>query len=84
VKVCNLTRNGNVAVAAYRGEEAVIIRGKARIIKSEIEFVKRTQDHINKYQLRLDDQDRDSLGIPLFNREIRCVVEVTPERILFW
>jgi nitroimidazol reductase NimA-like FMN-containing flavoprotein (pyridoxamine 5'-phosphate oxidase superfamily) len=43
VKVRNLMRNSNVAVAVHSGEEAVIIRGKARIIKSETEFVKRTQ-----------------------------------------
>ena len=84
VKVRNLMRNGNVAAAVYQGEEAVIIRGKARIIKSETEFAKRTQDHIDKYQLRLDEKGRDSMGIPLFNGFVRCVVEVTPERIIFW
>lgn len=84
VKVHNLERNDNVAVAAYRGEEAVIIRGRGRVIDSEEEFVRRTQDHIDKYRLRLDEHGRDSLGIPLFNRRIRCVVEVTPKRILFW
>jgi len=84
VKVRNLARNSNVAVAAYHGEEAVIIQGKGRVIKDETEFARRTQDHIDKYQLRLDEQGRDSLGIPLFNNKVRCVVEVTPERILFW
>jgi nitroimidazol reductase NimA-like FMN-containing flavoprotein (pyridoxamine 5'-phosphate oxidase superfamily) len=84
VKVRNLTRNSNVAVATYHGEEAVIIRGKGRVIKDENEFARRTQDHIGKYQLRLDEQGRDSLGIPLFNNKVRCVVEVTSERIVFW
>lgn len=84
VKVRNLMTNSNVAVAVYRGEEAVIIKGKARVIKNKAEFAKRTQDHIHKYRIRSDDQGKDSLGIPLFNRKIRCVVEVTPEKILFW
>lgn len=84
MKVRNLAKNNNVAVAVYRGEEAVIIRGKGRIVDNSQEFVKRTQDHIEKYQLQLDRQGRDSLGILLFNEKIRCVVEVTPKRILFW
>ena len=84
MKVHNLIRNNNVAVAVYCGEEAVIIRGKARLIDSDEEFVKRTQDHINKYQLKLDEHGRDSFGIPLFNNRVRCVIEVTPKRILFW
>ena len=84
VKVHNLIRNNNVAVAVYHGEEAVIIRGTARLIDSSEEFVKRTQDHIDKYRLKLDEHGRDSLGIPLFDNKIRCVVEVTPRRTLFW
>lgn len=84
VKVRNLLVNSSVAVAVYHGEEAVILRGKGRVIDNEEEFAKRTRDHINKYQLRLDEHGRDSLGIPLFNEEIRCVIEVAPKRILFW
>lgn len=84
VKIHNLKTNDNVAVAVYRDEEAVIIRGKGRVVDREDEFVKRTQDHIDKYQLQLDKQGRDTLGIPLFNRKIRCVVEVTPRRTTFW
>jgi nitroimidazol reductase NimA-like FMN-containing flavoprotein (pyridoxamine 5'-phosphate oxidase superfamily) len=84
VKVRNLLRNSNVAVAVYSGEEAVVIRGKGRVIDSHEEFVKRTQQHIDKYKLRLDSQGRDSLGIPLLDEKIRCVVEVTPERVMFW
>jgi hypothetical protein len=26
----------------------------------------------------------DSLGIPLFDPRVRCVVEVTPRRLIFW
>lgn len=84
VKVRNLRGNNNVAVAVYSGEEAVIMMGKGRVIESEKEFVKRTQEHVDKYHLRLDAQGKDPLGIPLFNRKIRCVVEVTPKRTLFW
>jgi len=54
LKVRNLRRNHNVAIAVYHDEEAVIIRGKGRIIESENDFIKRTQQHINKYHLKLD------------------------------
>jgi len=84
MKFRNLLRNDNVAVAVYREEEAVIIRGRGRVVDSEEEFVRRTQDHIDKYRLRLDEHGRDSLGIPLFDGKVRCVIEVTPKRILFW
>lgn len=83
VEIRNLLRNCNVAVAVYRGEEAVLIRGKRRILDSDEEFIRRIQDHIERYELKIDDEGRDSLGIPLFNRKIRCVVEVVPERMLF-
>lgn len=84
MKVRNLIRNSYVAVAVYREEEAVIIRGRGRVVDSEEEFVRRTQNHIDKYRLRLDEHGRDSLGIPMFNGKVRCVIEVTPERVLFW
>lgn len=84
VKVRNLARNGNVAVAVYRGEEAVILRGKGKIIADRNDFIKRTQEHIDKYRLQLDEHGRDSMGIPLFDAKIRCIVEVVPEKILFW
>lgn len=83
-KVRNLLRNRNVAVAVYRGEEAVIIRGEGRIIDEDEEFLRRTRDHIQKYKLRIDSEGRNSLGIPLFNKGIRCVIEVTPKRTMFW
>jgi hypothetical protein len=73
-----------MAVAVYSGEEAVIIRGKGRIIDNNKEFIKRTQDHINKYRLKLDEQGRDSMGIPLFDKDVRCVIEVIPKRTIFW
>lgn len=46
MKVCNLLRNNNVAVTVYHGEEAVIIRGKGKVVDSDKEFIRRTQDHI--------------------------------------
>jgi nitroimidazol reductase NimA-like FMN-containing flavoprotein (pyridoxamine 5'-phosphate oxidase superfamily) len=82
VKVRNLLKNNRVAIAVYREDEAVIVRGTARIVDDE-EF-KRTQEHIGKYGLRLDEQGKDSMGIPLFDSKVRCVVEVSPKRILFW
>ena len=84
VKVRNLSRNNNVAVAVYRGEEAVVIRGKGRVVEDHQEFRRRTQDHVDKYRLQLDDHGRNSLGIPLFDRRVRCVIEATPKSILFW
>jgi nitroimidazol reductase NimA-like FMN-containing flavoprotein (pyridoxamine 5'-phosphate oxidase superfamily) len=84
VKVRNLSRNSNVAVAVYREEEAVVIRGNGQVMDSDEEFIRRTQDHIDKYGLRLDEHGRDSLGIPLFDKKVRCVVEITPKRIMFW
>ncbi len=84
LKVRNLLKNDGVAIAVYGGEQAVIIRGKGRIVGTDEEFVKRTQDHIRKYRLQLDEQGRDSLRIPLFDRNIRCIIEVTPRRTLFW
>jgi nitroimidazol reductase NimA-like FMN-containing flavoprotein (pyridoxamine 5'-phosphate oxidase superfamily) len=84
VKVRNLSHNNCVAVAVYSGEEAVIIRGKGRLVESDEEFVRRTQEHIDKYKLKLDECGRDSLGIPLFDKKIRCVIEVVGERIIFW
>ena len=84
VKVRNLLRNNNVAVAVYNGEEAVIIKGKGHIIDDEREFFKRTQEHIDKCRLKLDSCGRDSMGIPLFDKKVRCVIEVIPKKILFW
>jgi nitroimidazol reductase NimA-like FMN-containing flavoprotein (pyridoxamine 5'-phosphate oxidase superfamily) len=86
VKAHNLLTNPNVAVAVYSGdfgEEAVIIRGQARILSGD-EFLRRTQEHIYKYQLRLDEQGRDMLGIPLFDSTVRCVIEITAKRLIFW
>jgi len=83
-KVHNIKKNKNVAITVYSAEEAVILRGEARIIRDEEEFVKRTQAHVNKYNLKLDEQGRDSMGIPLCNSKIRCVVEITPKKTKFW
>lgn len=84
VKVRNLAKNSNVAIAVYRAEEAVIIRGRGKVIADRNEFIKRTQEHIDKYRLQLDKHGRDAMGIPLFDAKIRSVIEVVPERILFW
>ncbi len=84
VKVRNLTKNRNVAIAIYRGEETVIIRGKGEVVTDRDEFIKRTQEHIDKYRLQLDEHGRDSMGIPLFNAKIRCIIEIVPDKILFW
>ncbi len=84
VKVRNLAKNCNVAIAVYRGEEAVIIRGRGKVIADKNEFTERTQEHIDKYRLQLDEHGRDSMGIPLFNAKIRCVIEIAPDKILFW
>jgi nitroimidazol reductase NimA-like FMN-containing flavoprotein (pyridoxamine 5'-phosphate oxidase superfamily) len=84
VKIRNLLRNENVSIAVYSGEEAVILRGKGRIIEDDAEFIRRTQDHIGKYKLKLDGEGKDSLGIPLFNKKRRCVVEVRGMHLTFW
>jgi len=84
LKVRNLRRNHNVTIAVYHDEEAVIIRGKGHIIESENEFNSRTQQHIDKYHLKLDAQGRDSMGIQLFNSQIRCVIEIASGKVLFW
>jgi nitroimidazol reductase NimA-like FMN-containing flavoprotein (pyridoxamine 5'-phosphate oxidase superfamily) len=84
VKVRNVLKNDNVAVAVYSGDDAVIIRGRGRVIDDEQEFIRKTQDHVDKYRLTVDSRGRDSLGIPLFNQEIHCVVEITPRRVVFW
>ncbi len=83
-KVRNLTKNSNVAIAVYRGEEAVIIRGKGKVITDRNEFIKRTQEHTDKYRLQLDEHGRDAMRIPLLDAKIRCVIEIVPEKILFW
>jgi nitroimidazol reductase NimA-like FMN-containing flavoprotein (pyridoxamine 5'-phosphate oxidase superfamily) len=83
VKVRNL-RNRNVAVAVFKSEEAVIIGGKGRVVEEDDGFARRIEDHVEKYRLKLDSQGRDSLGIPLFDKKIRCVIEVAADRTLYW
>ena len=84
LKVRNLRGNHNVAIAVYCDEEAVVIEGKGCIIENESDFIRRTQEHVNKYHLKLNAQGRNSMGIPLFNFQIRCVIEISTEKILFW
>jgi len=84
VKVRNIKKNSNVAIAIYSAEEAVTIRGEGRVIEDQGEFGRRTQQHVKKHNLKLDEQGRDSMGIPLYNSRIQCVVEVTPKKVMFW
>jgi len=98
MKVRNINRNDNVAVAVYSGEEAVIMRGRGTVVEDEKQFVRLTQLHIDKYNrlfniahrtegieyIKLDEQGRDSMGISLFDSNVRCVIEVKPDEILFW
>ena len=84
VKVMNLLNNNKMAMAVYSGDEVVILRGKAQIVEDNEEFVRRTHDHITKYHLKLDKNGKDSLGIPLFDKSMRCVVEVTSTHTAFW
>jgi len=79
-------------------DEAAIIQGTGRIVEDEEEFRLLTQAHIDKYNrlyntahktggveyIKLNPQGRDSMGIPLFDHRVRCIIEVKPERILFW
>jgi len=99
VKVQNLLKNPYVAVTVYNyRQEAVVIRGKGRIVENEEEFQRLTQLHIDKYNrlfnkirgtknveyIKLDEKGRDNMGIPLFDSKIRCVIEIISEKFLFW
>jgi general stress protein 26 len=99
VKVRNIRYNPNVAIVICNtADEAIVMRGKAHLINDEKEFKRLTQAHIDKYNrlfniahntqgveyVKLDARGRDSMGIPLFDTTVRCVVEVIPERTLFW
>ena len=84
LKVRNLLSNNKAALAVYSREEAVILRGQGRIVEDHNEFIRRTNDHISKYHLRLDKNGKDSMGIPLFDESVRCVVEVVSQRTIFW
>lgn len=99
VKVRNVQSNPYVAMAVYNmHDEAVCVQGKAQLLSDEKEFRRLTQTHIDKYNrlynianntdgieyIKLDAQGRDSMGIPLFEPTIRCIIEVKPEKTLFW
>jgi nitroimidazol reductase NimA-like FMN-containing flavoprotein (pyridoxamine 5'-phosphate oxidase superfamily) len=99
VKVNNLTQNSNAAVTVYNDRgEAVVMRGKAHVIEDEEEFKKLTQLHLDKYNrlfnkakgaegveyIKLDEKGLDNMGIPVFDFKIRCILEMIPERVLFW
>jgi nitroimidazol reductase NimA-like FMN-containing flavoprotein (pyridoxamine 5'-phosphate oxidase superfamily) len=76
VKVQNLLRNDNVTIAVYSGEEAVIIKGKGRIIQDDEKFVKRTQEHIDKYRLRLDEEEGTRLEYSYSTREYAVLLKL--------
>jgi nitroimidazol reductase NimA-like FMN-containing flavoprotein (pyridoxamine 5'-phosphate oxidase superfamily) len=85
-KIRNLLKNPHVAITIFSGEfgeEAVIIRGRARIV-DEDEFVARTREHIEKYKIQLDEEGRDSMGIRCFDSTTRCVIEIGADRLIFW
>jgi len=83
VKVRNIQRDPRVCFTVYKEDEAVVLFGTAAVVP-EAEFNTRTAEHIRKYGLRLDKQGRDSLGIPLFDHRVRCVIKITPDRVLYW
>lgn len=97
-KVRNIELNRHAAVAIYNmHDEAVVIRGTARLISRKEEFRRLTQANIDKYNrlyniahntreveyIKLDANGRDSMGIPLFNSKVRCIIEVKPGKIRF-
>lgn len=82
-KVRNLLQNDKVCVAVYEGEEAVIVWGRAHLVGDET-FQRRTEDLIEKYDLHMDEDGKDEYGIPLYNQDVRCVIEVKPERTSYW
>jgi nitroimidazol reductase NimA-like FMN-containing flavoprotein (pyridoxamine 5'-phosphate oxidase superfamily) len=99
IKVRNVLKNPYVAVTVYNYlEEAVVIKGRAHVIGDEGEFRRLTQAHIDRYNrlfnkargttgveyIKLDEKGRDSMGIPLFDHKTRCIIEVVPDKILFW
>lgn len=98
VKVRNIQFNQNVAVAVYVRDEAVILEGTTYLIDDEEKFRNLTQVHIDKYNrlfnithntqgieyIKLDAQGRDNMGIPLFDQKVRCIIEITPKKVLFW
>jgi general stress protein 26 len=84
LKAEHVRLNGRAAVAVYRGDGAVILRGSGRIVESESDFMHHTDRHIEKYAVELDDNGRDSFGIPLYDFGARCIIEVTPTRWLYW
>jgi nitroimidazol reductase NimA-like FMN-containing flavoprotein (pyridoxamine 5'-phosphate oxidase superfamily) len=83
VKVRNLISTPFAAIAVYSKEEAVILRGPARIVVDET-FLSITEQFIAKYQYELDEQGKDSFGISIRDHKTRCVIEVQPEKISFW
>jgi PPOX class probable F420-dependent enzyme len=99
VKVRNIQSNPYVAMAICNmRDEAVCIHGKAHLVSDEKDFKRLTHAHIDKYNrlhnianntdgveyIKLDAQGCDSMGIPLFDSRVRCIIEVRPKKTLFW
>ena len=34
--------------------------------------------------IKLDEQGRDNMGVPLFDFNVQCVIEVSPVKVRFW
>lgn len=86
VKVRHINTNDKVALTVYSGEfgsEAVAIRGTARIL-DEAALAEKGRVLVRKYDLKLDENGKDSFGIPVYDTSIRCVIEVTVEHLNFW
>lgn len=83
VKVRNIQLNPAACLTVFQDDEAVILFGSAKIVPVE-DFEIRTEEHIEKYHQTLDENGRDSDGIPLFDSSVRCVIEIVPDRILYW
>jgi hypothetical protein len=45
------------------------------MIDDDSEFLKRTQDYIDKYQLQLDEHGRNSIGISLFDKMFAALLK---------
>jgi nitroimidazol reductase NimA-like FMN-containing flavoprotein (pyridoxamine 5'-phosphate oxidase superfamily) len=83
VKTRNVAARPFAAIVVAAGQEAVIARGRAEIVGQE-RFREITRKLIEKYHYPLDEQGRDSFGIPLFDHRRRCVIRLMPEGLRFW
>jgi len=82
-KVKNLKATPYATVVVYSQEGAVIVRGAARIENDSI-FRVIIDRLIDKYEYELDEDGKDSYGIPVGNNDIRCIIEIEPEKFSYW